>query len=332
MSPDRKSLVAAVRDPKAVRMAADDVRSAFDEDGFVILEGYLSGGDIAAAVEELPTEFPTADEFHDDVDPTRNERFRDEFGGITTFPFASPQLSLVSVHPRLIDLAARLLDTSELRVYSIEGWAKYTGAADYDQPHHRDYLNHSLLVPAPDQPPSQVEMFLYLSDVPVELGPPSYVSRRHAGDMPALPNWYPRHDGAPDTHEPRWVAAEGRPDLYDVEVRAAGRAGTVVAYRIETFHRGTALQRARGARYTIHTNFRRADADWIGRRAWTDTANTERWRAFATRASPRQLELFGFPPPGHPYWTAATLDGLRLRYPGIDTSAWLGTSGTDPQS
>jgi hypothetical protein len=32
--------------------------------------------------------------------------------------------------------------------------------------------------------------------------------------------------------------------------------------------------------------------------------------------------LFGFPPPGHPYWTAETLAGLSRRYPGIDISPW----------
>ncbi|MEM9132278.1 MAG: hypothetical protein AAGA59_15350 [Actinomycetota bacterium] len=72
-------------------------------------------------------------------------------------------------------------------------------------------------------------------------------------------------------------------------------------------------------------NFRRADAEWIGRRAWTDRANTDRWHEFVTRASPRQLELFGFPPAGHPFWTDRTLDGLALRYPGIDTAPWRPT-------
>jgi hypothetical protein len=36
----------------------------------------------------------------------------------------------------------------------------------------------------------------------------------------------------------------------------------------------------------------------------------------------RQLLLFGFPPPGHPYWTEQTLRDLAVRYPGLDTSPW----------
>jgi len=92
-------------------------------------------------------------------------------------------------------------------VYSIEAWAKYTGAADYDQSLHRDYLNHSLLVPAPDQAPAQVEMFVYLGDVPADLGPPSYVPVRHTRGLPALPNWYPIGPGVTDVgRHPYWSA------------------------------------------------------------------------------------------------------------------------------
>ncbi|MEM8924638.1 MAG: phytanoyl-CoA dioxygenase family protein [Actinomycetota bacterium] len=300
----------------------DRAAEAFERDGFVVLPAYLDATELSPATSDLAEVFPTANEFHDDLEPTRNERYRDEFGGITNFPFPSPELSVLAVHPSLIALAEALLMTSDLRVYSIEAWAKYTGAADYDQPLHRDYLNHSLLVPADDQPPSQAEMFLYLDDVPPDLGPPSYVPKNRTQGMPALPNWYPRTDGAVNADRPTWTSEQGRPDLYDHEISASGPAGTVVAYRIETFHRGTDLRKERGARYTIHVNYRRTDADWITRRSWTDHANSSRWHQFVKRASPRQLELFGFPPAGHPYWTDQTLRGLALRYPGLDTSPW----------
>jgi hypothetical protein len=75
-----------------------------------------------------------------------------------------------------------------------------------------------------------------------------------------------------------------RPDCYAREQSAAGPAGTVVAYSTETF---------------------RPD-----------------WNPFVEQATSRQLQLFGFPPPGHPYWTADTIAQLQLRYPGLDTSPW----------
>ncbi|MEM9036696.1 MAG: phytanoyl-CoA dioxygenase family protein [Actinomycetota bacterium] len=304
-------------------MSADDpVRSAFERDGYVVLPGHLGAEDLSAARGDLDDLFPSAAAFHGEVDPERNARFRDEFGGIVDFPFESVHLSALAVHPRIVELVERLLDTTDLRVYSIEAWAKYTGAADYDQPLHRDYLNHSLLVPADDRAPDQVECFVYLDDVPSGLGPTAYLPQTVAGAMPALPNWYPRTDGEIDETHPTWAATEGRPDLYDREVLAVGPAGTVASYRIETFHRGTALTEPEGARFTVHVSYRRAEAEWIGRRGWTDQANTERWRRFVVQATPRQLELFGFPPVGHPYWTPRTLDGLAERYPGLDTRPW----------
>ncbi|MGH9919262.1 MAG: hypothetical protein ACRD6W_10420, partial [Nitrososphaerales archaeon] len=123
---------------------------AWREDGFAILPAYLSTADLVAAVAELPMLYPTAEEYHDRVDPERNRRFDDEFGGIDDFPFDGTTLSVLAVHPLLIDLAERLLGTADLRVYSIEAWAKYTGAANYDQHLHRDYLGASLLVPSSD--------------------------------------------------------------------------------------------------------------------------------------------------------------------------------------
>ena len=136
--------------------------------------------------------FPSADEFHRQPDAEDYGRFSDEFGGIDDFPFKSTELNLLSVHQDLVDLAKNLLGTEHLRVYSIEAWAKYTGAADFDQYHHRDYLSQTMVVPSHDSRFQQVEMFLYLSDVPVDLGPPSFVARRYTQDLPAIPNWLPR--------------------------------------------------------------------------------------------------------------------------------------------
>jgi len=145
----------------------------WDEDGFVVLRSFLCPDEIAPAIAELPDVFPTADEFHDDVDPQRNARFRAEFGGIVDFPVAGGEIDLLCVHPRLIGLAASLLRTDDLRMLSAEAWAKYTGAADYDQQAHRDYLNHTPLVPSDDLRFRQVEMFVFLSDVTEAHGPPT---------------------------------------------------------------------------------------------------------------------------------------------------------------
>jgi Phytanoyl-CoA dioxygenase (PhyH) len=302
-------------------MDVGDPGQAWRADGFAVLPGFLAGGELAPAVAELDLMFPSADGFHDRTDPRYRRYLGDEFAGIDAFPFASTELSLLAVHDRLAGLAEMLLADDDIRIYSAEAWAKYTGAADYDQPMHRDYLGHTVLVPTAAPAYQQLEMFVYLVDVPGELGPPHFVSRARTAGLPAKPNWYPRADGF--DAEGGFVATGGSPELYAAEVSAAGPAGTVVAWGPGTFHRGTALTAPRGARYTLHLSFRPATAEWGHRHAWADRSHDPAWYRFVARASPRQLLLFGFPPPGHPFWTPETVSGMGQRYPGPDWSAWL---------
>ena len=286
-------------------------------DGFVILPGYLSVEDLAPALDQLETMFPTPDGFHDDTDPRRARYVRDEFDGIDGFPFASTELSLLAVNPRVIQLAEDLLGEQDLRVYSAEAWAKYTGATDYDQDLHRDYLNQTVLVPSTADQYRQLEMFVFLTDVPEDLGPPHLVSQTHTTDLPANPNFYPRSGGEGD-----FVSVGDHADLYAVEQSGAGPAGTVIAFNTNTFHRGTALTRPRGARYSMHLNYRPAHVDWGQRMAWASRSHSPEWYRFVHRATPRQLELFGFPPPNHAYWTPQTLSGMEQRYPELDLAPW----------
>ena len=297
--------------------------------GFAILPGYLSGSELQPALAELPTVFPTPEDFHDGVDPDRNRRFYDKFGGVTDFPFVSTALSLLAVHSSLIDLAERLLGTADLRVIGIEAWAKFTDAASYNQEHHRDYLSHSLVAPSTDPRFEVLEMFLYLVDTPIALGPPSVVPRQHSRDFRAIPNWYPPTDIDEPAVDAR-RSTTGRPELYRNEITAAGPAGTVVAYTNTTFHRGTELTLPRGARYTVMANFRAAGNDWNTRHNWQQHANTDQWHAFVGQASPRQLALFGWPPPRHPYWTDNTVTATQQRYPHLDLRPWSVPADIDP--
>jgi hypothetical protein len=296
------------------RVNETEVHAAWRTDGFVILPGYLSEIELAPALSELGMVFPTAGGFHLATDP-RHARYRnDEFDGIDV---ASTELSLLAVAPRLVELVERLLGEVDLRIYSAEAWAKYTGATNYDQDLHRDYLNHTILVPTTAPRHQQLEMFVFLSDVPEELGPPHLVSQVHTTDLPSNPNFYPRHGG-----HGAFVATDDHADLYELEQSGAGPAGTVIAFDLGTFHRGTALTKPRGARYTMHLGYRPAEVEWGQRQAWADSSYTPDWYRFVQRATPRQLELFGFPPPQHPFWNPRTLLGMKQRYPELDLTPW----------
>jgi hypothetical protein len=285
-----------------------DAAAHWAEHGYVVLPGYLAGDDLAAARAALPEMFPSGAAFHDDTDPVRNARFRDDaFGGITTFPFTSPDLGLLAVHPLLVALAEAVLGTENVRVYTIEMWAKYAGAAGYEQAHHRDFFNHTPLVPSRDPAFRQVETFTYLSDVDEGCAPTRFVSRTLTDDLPYLPHWW---------------SADDKPALYAAEVSASGPAGTVVAWSTDVFHRAVPFTDPRGARFTLQANFRAGPNEWMTRHSWGDRSSEPDWYPFVARASLRQLLLFGFPPPGHPYWTPETLAGMALRYPGLDLSPW----------
>ncbi|TMQ91621.1 phytanoyl-CoA dioxygenase family protein [Actinomadura soli] len=301
-------------------MDLDRAARQWRQDGFVILPGYLSEETLRPAVAELDLLFPSAQGFHDGTDPRRDRFLGDEFAGIDSFPFAATQISLLAVHDDLLRLATTLLGGDDLRLYSAEAWAKYTGAADYDQDLHRDYLNHTVLVPSTAAEFRQLEMFIFLVDVPEDLGPPHLVPKTHTANLDAKPNWLTRRALA-DLDETGFVASS-HSHLYEREVSAAGPAGTVVAFELGTFHRGTGLTRPGGARYSMHVNYRRAAAEWGNRQAWADRSHEPAWYRFVAHAGPRQLELFGFPPPGHPYWTDDTLAGVALRYPGLDLTPW----------
>jgi hypothetical protein len=284
----------------------------FREHGYVVLTGFLTDRDLRPALDELGLVFPTADEYHDSRDQNLRARFAGRVSaGIDYFPFASVEWSLLGVSQPLVGLGEALLGTSAIRVYELHSWAKYTGAADYEQDLHRDYGDHTVVVPTSDSALGAVEMFIYLHDVPETHGPTHVVSQLVTASLP------------PSLQR---ITADAYPEIYAREVSAAGPAGTVLAYRTDTFHRGTSMTAPRGARFALKVSYRTVSDVWD---VWIDRLGAsaqiglaEEWHNFVERATPRQLELLGFPPRGHRYWTMETWAAVCQRYPASDLSAF----------
>jgi hypothetical protein len=72
----------------------------------------------------------------------------------------------------------------------------------------------------------------------------------------------------------------------------------------------------------MHLGFRPTSLQWAQRVAWAAHSFTDEWVQFVNRATARQLQALGFPPPGDSYWTTETLAGMELRYPNLDLSPW----------
>jgi ectoine hydroxylase-related dioxygenase (phytanoyl-CoA dioxygenase family) len=282
------------------RITAEHV-AHWKEHGFVIVEGFLDDDELAAARAGFARHYPTWEEYRDAPDRYRT------LGGWREFPFADTALNNITTHPALIDFVSSTLGTDDVLITQALLWAKYAGVGDWDQRHHMDYGNNTLVVPRDDGEYRQVPMILYYTDVTLDLGPTCVVSQQVRADRPLWPLSVAREDG---------------PELYEHEVPVAVPAGSLMLYTMQTFHRGTAMTAAEGARFSHHIVWRRAGFEWMGWRAFPREGNDPNMAAWLEQATPRQRSVVGFPPPGHPYWTDETVAGVAARYPGMDMSPY----------
>jgi hypothetical protein len=130
----------------------DQCVSDLRERGFLVFEGFLGTEELAMAREMLWRHFPRPEEYF--ADPAAHAWLgTSQFAGIIGGPWRSWELNRLTIHPDLLDLAERFLGSDDLRLYEAELWAKYAGAVDYDQSHHRDFGNHTLSSPRGQRPP-----------------------------------------------------------------------------------------------------------------------------------------------------------------------------------
>ncbi len=308
------------------RLATDAEVAAWKDDGWVLLEGLVSSAEIDAVSDELRRVFPSAEELHADPEgvterwkghpiepkevfvwPEEGPGFRPEQQRWSaTFPFPGAGLNRLCVHPSIVDFAERALGSTDLRLYQAAASAKYAGVTNYEQPMHID-RNHSWLPPGTGPPWWNLEGFLYLSDITEADNPTRLVSIRDSS-----------HIDSPYGV----VMPSSEPDLYAKERRAPGRRGSYLAYRSDCWHRGAPFDSPSGARFVASLAFKTAGIDWIGYNSQQPVSTSIEWTVFVEGSSPRELALFGWPPPGHPVWSERLIDQTQERYPGLELGPW----------
>jgi hypothetical protein len=309
------------------RLARDEEVAAWRDDGWVLVDGLIGADEIDVAAADLGKLFPSPEQYHLDpigettkwlgqppvahpsyTWPPDGPGFRPEqHRWAREFPFpGSGALNRLCVHPAVVDFVERALETTDLRLYQAQTSAKYTGFTNYEQPMHTD-RNHSWLPPRVERPWWHIETFLYLSDVG-EATAPTHLVR--VGDAAGRATTAPL------------LMPKGDPALYAAERPAAGVRGSLLAYRNDVFHRAVDLTAPGGARFLLNISYKSADVDWVGYHAWQSRATSPHWVAFVEGSNPRQLALFGFPPPGDSIWTAAFLEATAEIYPRLDLAPW----------
>jgi hypothetical protein len=273
------------------------------DEGFTVVEGFLDPETLAAAQAALWEIYPKPEDYF--ADPEKHARYsRSQFSGLRFFPYPAWALNSIAVYPDLIDAAERFCATDDIEIYKVELWAKYAGAINYDQMHHRDFGNHTMVVPRADGAHVQMTTFILLSDVSELDGPTKVIPVSESADIPLLPREQPF--GA----------------LFDKEVSITGPAGSLLIYKTDVLHRGSDFKAPGRSRFVYLVDFQARGWRWNGKMSWPDHAERPGFCEAMIRMTPRQRDLFGWPPPGADYWNAQTLAGVAARYPGIDLTPY----------
>jgi hypothetical protein len=278
--------------------------SKFRRDGWVVIPQAVDDEIIRTARRALSGAYPTYDKF--ERSPQEYPWVNDgQFGGLRPWPVDDLFLDLLPLHTSLSGVAETLAGSDDVRLLRAAYQAKYGSTVDYTQVLHFDYPNHSLVVPADNE---IVGFFLYLSDVTADLGPTMLVSDQVRGQLLA-----------DQTH---LMPAEEYRGFYAAEQAAVGSAGSLLAYRATTYHRGSAMTAPRGVRLTLGFAYGRP-APWTGFQAFPRLGEEPGLIRAVAAATPRQRTLLGFPPPGDPYWNQDTLRAVERRYPGFTPAGYV---------
>jgi phytanoyl-CoA dioxygenase PhyH len=298
------------------RFRSEDVES-WCRDGVTLIRDFFTREEVGAVCKDFEVVFERTAGAEQPMNKKKDEeigRFNQaQFKAFDAIPFeCSPALNLIGVHPALIDFAKKALKTDAVHLYQCQAWAKFTGDADYDQPFHCDFSNHTLTVPSEDAVKNSVTILCYFTDVTDAHGAMHYVSRPDSAKVAG-----PEASLNPDPT----AQAKLQKALQMHERSSASPAGTAIPYSIDVYHRGTNLTAPNARRYAVMACFKKAGDESIGYHAW-QFHHMKPWRQIFEHASPEQLACFGVQRPGDPFWTDTTLARAQARYPGWDLSPY----------
>ena len=290
----------------------------------------------------------------DDIFPkNRPEDFVDDFGGIgtkydTSFPTKNFTINMLALNEDLLKIAQTLLKTDDIRLTQSELWCKYntdtiasakkTKLTNSNQRIHMDYGNHTWVHPSKWEDPDILSCILYYDDSDICDGGTAVVPRQgqndpayawpytkqigygkhmqYLNDRETCENYFKEND--PELYE-------FRKQLYEREVHAKFKPGTILLYRHDIWHRGRPI--IPGTSRRVHNLvYRRADRERILQ--WNVGFGWKNYSGYLekviTLASPMQRQAIFFPKVGDKYWEDEdNVTAVYARYPGIDLGPYL---------
>lgn len=316
------------------RFTASEVET-WRREGGVLIPGFFTPDEVAAVYADFEAVYGYPEglgEAPNIKKPGEVGRFNEgQFKTLDAVPLdCSPALNLIGVHPEILKFARAALKTPQIHLYQCQAWAKFTGAADYDQPFHCDFVNHTLTAPSEDETANSITILCYFTDVSEGHGPMHYVPRSEsagvAGPEGTMGVAYIPRGG--DTASAESAARGSASDWHAMQAAlrdrartSAGPAGSIFPYSIDVFHRGTNMTVPGGRRYAVMTCFKAAGNEKIGFHSWA-FHHMKPWSKIFNHATPDQLSCFGVPLPGDPFWTEVTIGRTSLRYPGWNAAPY----------
>jgi len=262
-----------------------------------------------------------------------------DFGskGKMEFPCKYDIFNQITIHPNILKAITNLLNDKEILLVQSDIWPKYGQESSIsqidnnDQRIHMDYGNNMLVHPSEWNKPEAVSMIIYYSDESECGGSTAVVQREGDNDIPYKPPYIhmPGISTIPwfndKTHSEDYLKKhfsktyELRNELYKREKKIRYTKGTILFYRLDTWHRGTPVNNNK-LRYIHNLVFKKKSATWIlnwnysiARSFYLPSYVAEN---IIINATVDQRNCLGFPPPGDAYWTTYTLKMVAERYKG----------------
>lgn len=307
---------------------------AFQRDGFILVADLFDPAEMAAALNDMEHIFygkPFAEYLAEfdrtgkapSIEPTvknASSHYGDTVHGRTQFPTESDALDRLIENEEYLDIFGQCLGTNDMSYCNAHLFLR-SGPSDQRYPehpwqgYHADYGSNTFLPPSQDVDAfNYINCGVYLHDVE-DYGAPMHV----------IPG---SHRQAPETLL-RLGSTQGNIDdireapEFALPVAATGKAGSALFYSSYLIHAAVPFKDKRKQRALWTLSMARGDTS-----RWIKLANP--WsrperpfsEPFWEKTTPSVRALFGWPPPGHAYYSETTLKGLAMKYPNMDLTPY----------